>query len=1085
MLTLLLGTNWKQNKKYILNSLADDVKNMQGGRILMVPELISHQTERDLASYAGNTASRYAEVLSFSRLAKRVAEEEGKVLPDCLDDGGRVVAMAAATRQLHSKLKAYASVETKPEFLKGLLDAVDEFKRCCITPGELMEASCKTEGGLAQKLEELSLILEAYNSICMNGKRDPRDQMTWLLELLEDCDYASRHVFYFDGFPAFSRQHMEILYHLIRFSPNVVVSLNCDKPGSETMAFEESGATAGDILAFAIGNQIPYRIQYMESENTPLQNVADFLFQGKLKEGIASEQLCVYRTESVYDACCEIAEQVIAGVQSGHRYRDFNVVCTDLAGFQGTLESVLERANIPVYLSGTEDILEKNVIHTVLSAMDAALGGFEQKDVLRYLKSMLSPISLDTVDRMENYAILWSVNGSAWMKPWENHPRGLGETWSEYDKIQLNILNEAREKAMKPLALLRDRFHCAVGVQQQVNALYGFLEDIKLHKRLQVMASDMDAKADHRNAQILNQLWEILVGALEQLHDVLADATWDAETFSKLLKLLLSCYDVGTIPAVLDAVKIGSVSAMRCEQCSHLFLMGASEGLLPTYGTSSGVLSDQERSALQKLGVPINPGAIEGLQTQFSEIQEVFCGASCSISVFCMDGQPSYVYNRLKTMAGKEINAKPQFGPALTNAWEAAAVLSKNKLEHEADGLQIRQEVSQIASCKDHCLGSIEPEHVSDLYGTKLNLSASQIDRMAECRLHYFLRYGIRAKERKAAGVDPAEFGTYVHAVLEECGKQIVSHGGFRNVSLEQTLQLASDASAKYFAERFSQIGTERMQYHFRRNSKEVESIVTELWKEMQESSFDAAEFELHFGEDGEMPPVSIPGCKMDAQLGGFVDRVDRWDQNGITYVRVVDYKTGKKDFDYCDIYNGIGLQMLLYLYALEDGGRAVFGDTPVAAGVQYFPARMPFINADGTMTEEEAHAEHMKKLKRQGLLLNDEQVLYAVEHNDPPKRIPVKKNRDGILSGDIASSHQFVLLKKYIYKLLRDIVNEIASGNVTPNPYTRGTARSACQYCPYGTICHSEDVPDRRNYKTMSSDRFWSEIEKGEGENG
>ena len=89
--------------------------------------------------------------------------------------------MAAAVRQLHSKLKAYASVETRPEFLTGLVEAVDEFKRCCITSADLLMAAENTSGAFAQKLEELSLILEAYDAVCARGKYDPRDQMSWLL----------------------------------------------------------------------------------------------------------------------------------------------------------------------------------------------------------------------------------------------------------------------------------------------------------------------------------------------------------------------------------------------------------------------------------------------------------------------------------------------------------------------------------------------------------------------------------------------------------------------------------------------------------------------------------------------------------------------------------------------------------------------------------------------------------------------------------------------------------------------------------------------------------------------------------------
>ena len=154
MLHIVLGRDWTANRDEILSRIASDVHNRKGNRILIVPELISHEMERKLCAVAGDTSSRYAEVLSFSRLSRRVTDSLGNSVQECLDNGGRVVAMAAAARQLSSRLKAYAAVETKPEFLSGIIDAVDEFKRCCITSQDLKMASYDTEGNLARKLEE-------------------------------------------------------------------------------------------------------------------------------------------------------------------------------------------------------------------------------------------------------------------------------------------------------------------------------------------------------------------------------------------------------------------------------------------------------------------------------------------------------------------------------------------------------------------------------------------------------------------------------------------------------------------------------------------------------------------------------------------------------------------------------------------------------------------------------------------------------------------------------------------------------------------------------------------------------------------
>ena len=89
------------------------------------------------------------------------------------------------------------------------------------------------------------------------------------------------------------------------------------------------------------------------------------------------------------------------------------------------------------------------------------------------------------------------------------------------------------------------------------------------------------------------------------------------------------------------------------------------------------------------------------------------------------------------------------------------------------------------------------------------------------------------------------------------------------------------------------------------------------------------------------------------------------WVQGATTYYRVVDYKTGKKDFDYCDVFNGVGLQMLLYLFALRDSGEESLGEHPVAAGVQYFPASAPYLSADGRLEEPEAEKTRQKEWKR------------------------------------------------------------------------------------------------------------------------
>ena len=686
---------------------------------------------------------------------------------------------------------------------------------------------------------------------------------------------------------------------------------------------------------------------------------------------------------------------------------------------------------------------------------------------------------MDECDRVENYANLWSITGNGWINPWKNHPSGLGNAWDERSNHTLDMLEKARNIAMGPLNKLCLNFRKASNLGQQIEEIYNFFCNISLEKRLYDLANELESDGNNRGAQVLNQLWDILVGALEQLYDVLGDTVWDPETFTRLFRLLLSQYDVGTIPAVLDTVSIGPVSALRCQRVKHLIVIGVTEGNLPGYSGSRGILTDQERILLRNMGVPLTGGAVDGLKAEFSEIYGAFCGASESVTVSYSGGQPSFVYRRLQDMSESVQVTNQLLGPALSDPMEAGAYLARFDAHAVADEIGIGKEYDTVINCAKHQIGNISANNVTALYGNQLNLSASQIDKLADCRFHYFLRYGIRAKELRPVEVDPAEFGTYVHAVLENTAREVCELGGFHQVTEEQTLQIAHKHAQQYAVDRFAQLDAQRSKYLFNRNTQELELIVRELWDELHECKFEPVGFEVSFGNGAQMPAVDCSGSKLQAQLGGFVDRVDSWHNNNLTYFRVVDYKTGKKNFDYCDIYNGLGLQMLLYMFALEQHGDDLLEGTPIPAGVQYFPARVPYITTDGRVSDEEARTLFEKNWKRKGLILADDDVFDAMAGEEVAFRLPIKRNKDGSISGDIAKSEQFRLLKKYVFGTLKRLVDDIASGNVEPNPYTRGSSHNACTFCPYGSVCHKTKVENRRNYKSMSADSFWQYIQQ------
>ena len=447
-------------------------------------------------------------------------------------------------------------------------------------------------------------------------------------------------------------------------------------------------------------------------------------------------------------------------------------------------------------------------------------------------------------------------------------------------------------------------------------------------------------------------------------------------------------------------------------------------------------------------------------------------------------GQPSFITRRLVTMAGGEGKVETRLAAAQADAREAGAYLASMNARAVAEEVGVGEDYDEVCRLRAFELGRVASAHVEKLYGKVLRLSASQINRQAECRLAYFLDYGLAAKERKEATVDSAEFGTYVHEVLEKTVADVMYRGGFHEVTLEETQRLAEKHSEAYAQRKFKDLSSERMDYLFRRNIHELEIIVEELWNELHASDFQPAGVEIKFDQDGQCEPIPIRGAVMQAFIRGFVDRLDTWQWRDQTYYRVVDYKTGKKDFDYCDILNGLGLQMLLYLFALEKGSDLV-GDKPQAAGVQYFSARVPYVSIDGREDADKLDKERKTNRRHKGLLLNESHVLEAMESRGAsegrwdPAWLCCKVDAKGNLVGDLANRSQLRKLERFVMDTLAGMVNEIASGEVSPNPYTRGSAHNVCTYCPFGAVCHEMEVEGRRNRAAVDAAEFWEEIER------
>ena len=276
-----------------------------------------------------------------------------------------------------------------------------------------------------------------------------------------------------------------------------------------------------------------------------------------------------------------------------------------------------------------------------------------------------------------------------------------------------------------------------------------------------------------------------------------------------------------------------------------------------------------------------------------------------------------------------------------------------------------------------------------------------------------------------------------------------------------------------------------RFRYLFARLRNTAYAVIDQVAEELRHSDFVPLEFELSFGDRGQLPAVVISEPDAELRIGGKVDRVDGWIKDDKLYLRVVDYKSGKKAFDLSAVKMGLDIQMLLYLFTLQKEGRAYFGREIEPAGVLYLPARDEILSVERNIPAEKLQGEREKLLRRSGLLLAEPEVLRAMEHESlqEPHYLPLRVSRDGSLSGSIASAAQLGKLGKYVEKLLHQIAQEVRQGNIDADPCCHSEDDSFCQYCDWADACHFQDGRDGDHLHyilPVKAEEFWKMLEEG-----
>lgn len=1123
---IVTGRSRSGKTQMILREIAARAQAGQGRQYLIVPELFSHAYERRLAEATCNQGARTAEVLSFTRLAGRVFAQTGGLAEETLDAAGRLLTLHEAARRVESALEHYTGLTDRPELLRETLNVIDECKTCVQPPEALFETAqrLRADGDcrLAQKLTDLGAVYAAYDRLCSEGLPDPRSLLGRLADALPACTVLDGAEIYLDAFQSFTPQEMQVIERLLEKDLPITAAITADRRQPEV--FVSGCKTAARLARMAARRSRAVEwVDLGEAGARPhdlavLERTA--LLPAAAPETAQDGSVQLVSAETPFDECMHAAAWIRRTVrETGAHWRDFAVAVRNADSYAASLEMAMARCDVPVFLSEKADLLQKPPLALVTGALDAAAGGLRYEDVFGCLKTGLCRLTPDEVDQLENYAVIWRIQGGAWKREWIGHPDGFGLPFDEQARARLDALNALREQAIAPFAALQEGLRAGTA-SACVQALYAFLQAQGTAERMTAAAEAHEAAGRLQLADEYRQLWEILVGAMEQTAWVLGDAPMTPVRFATLFRLVLSEYDVGTIPVSLDRVTCGAIDRVCNGAVRYLIVLGVNDGVLPAVPGPSAVLTESDRLAMEAHGLSLSAfGAERMLMEQEVLYKALACPSERLVLSFHGTGadggacRPSYLIGvAQQRLSGLTVHMTDPAQDALEaprpTAELACAALGDDRSIAARTALAHRREDALVQRAMHWTAGRgplAGPETVRGLYGRQLNLTASRVDLFYSCRFAFFMRYGLGVKPRRRADFAAPEAGTFIHFVLETVLRALAQQPGGAGAAAPQTVRrLLREAVQTYIEHDLGGMEqkTARFRALFRRLVHDVQIILDNVIEELQHSDFRPLDFELDFSRGGDLPPVVCSEGDVTVALSGKVDRVDGYIRNGRLYLRVMDYKSGKKSFSLADVWNGLNMQLIIYLYALEHEGleryRARLAqeiDRVLPAGVLYVPARDVVPDAARAEEDQTLHALRERALRRSGLLSDDLDILEAMERGLSGEgryipvgvRVPRPTKKDPqpapelLASSSVASLARFGKLARHTQEKLLEMGRALLDGAVEADPCVHGGV-AQCEWCEFRAACQfDERAGDRyRRLKNFKDNEVWSMLEGG-----
>lgn len=1119
----LLGASGSGKSRQIYNEIIQaSIKEPERNFYLIVPEQYTMEAQRELVTMHPAGGMMNIDAIGMNRLAYRVFDELGISTGQVLEDFGKSMLIKKILCEQQDTLQVYGSYYDKLGFvdeMKSMMSEIFQYNIKQDTIDEIME-QIPEDSVVAGKMQDIRHIYEEFEAFA--GERYIVAEQ--LVELLTRHVGQSKLVcgssLYFDGFTGFTPVQLELVEKLMTCADDLTFSFTLDDRDQKyehikdyelfyltkttIKKLTEAAAAAGVEIESPV--VLPGTINYRLGENRELFFLERNLFRSpyqKWKQPL--ERIHLTATGDAQDEIVFVASTIRRLVrEEGYRYKDIAIVAGDLEQASHIYERVMDEYEIPVFIDANACLKANPCAETIRSVLAVLADDFSYDSVFRFLKAGMTDLTFEDIELLENYALKRGVRGySRWN-------RAVSEN---YEKTSPVNVEEIRQAFMKMLGDIRKAFADKKAVTKDyVEALYDFLLQIHMYEKLEARKNELYEENRINEGDAYGQIFEKTVRLFDKIAELLGDTKMSVKEFYEIVDTGLSDIEVGVVPPTVDRVLIGDITRSRLNHIKVLFFTSVNDGIVPKAPKKGRILSDRDRDILSDCGLELAPSDKQNSYIEQFYIYTILTKPSDhlyisyhKLSASLESMRPSYLLGRISSifpsLQAEDYDAASCMPDTVNRSLRRILRTEEDDSEDAESRILTRiltekgfaRELTAIYKGKTYrnVAEQLPLETIALLYGRYLHASVSKLELYARCGFAYFLKYGLRLKEREMYQVDVRNVGVILHSVMEGLFKQVrdTRNNDWENFPEDERMLMvtelvnraAEESAGDFFEdnarnaymlqmiERMAQTSAGMLQKHIRLGS---------MKPGMLEKTFDSAKDEVG------SYLFELPN-QIRMSINGKIDRVDVEEEDGTVYIKVIDYKSSTRKLSLEEVLNGEQLQLVTYSAIAYEIEKMIYPDKNIQiAGLLYYSFDDPVIEIESseidTDTEqpefsdqEKLDAERMEKMKLQGFVNESPAVIQKMDHTCN-QSLPVKLDKNGDIkkSENVVSADQIRTIMELTRENIEELGSQIAEGKIAIEPY-KNKSNTGCDYCEFKNICHFDVKNGGNQYRRPDNEKL------------